>query len=185
MDRLKDNKKSIVIAVIAGALLVSIILNFHLFRTVKTVQKFLPYLLRGEKVNGMELVDEFGADIEPGNSGGDYLVFIFTEGCSPCNKNIKLWDKMADLLDSKIRVYGVILDDVNGMVEFSEQARLRFHLHVPRDVERFKNAFRIQLDLPQTIYVKNNKVDYLKLGVLSGDDYIHMMKYLKREVAKI
>ncbi len=158
----------------------SLFLNFKMYDRIKGLERLLPYLTTGESISHFNLLDENGtelnlADIEKENC----LIFIFSKPCSSCSKNNLFWDKIADSVNGRIKAYGVILGDAATMVEFAERARLRFPLYVPRDPVKFREAFRLKMNLPQTIIARDGRVEYLKIGMLGPDDYISLLERIR------
>jgi len=169
----------------ATLLIVSIVViagftAFKLAYTNKRIKNSLPYLTQGEKIKYFDLisVDDERIDSSIFESNRPQLIFIFSRPCSPCNKNIIYWKKMAEILKDKVYVYGIILDDVNEAFSFSKNARLNFNIYAPENLNEFIKKLRIKLNFSQTIvYYKN--VKFVKLGDMESEEAVNIIKLAK------
>ena len=149
----------------------------------------LPYVLQGEQINKLELIgtDSNLTEGKPElNSNFPLLLFIFSRPCSPCNENIIYWKKITEILEPLgITSYGILLTDLNSAVNFSTSAELNFKTFVPSDLHDFLKQFRLKLNSAQTIVIQGKKVEYLKIGKLTGDDTIEIISQCKKIQEKI
>lgn len=162
--------------VLGYALLKSHQLNRHL-------REALPYYLVGEEIDYFDIIDMDEKSIDRNALKGDRpsLIFIFSRPCSPCNKNIVFWQKMAEVLKGKVSVYGIILANVTEAYNFSQRAGLNFKIYVPQDIDTFIEKMRIKMNVSQTI-VYNGTVRLVKLGNMEGEEAVSVIKLIKDSV---
>lgn len=160
---------------------ISLLLNYRLFRENKALKNSLPYLLDGEIVTYFDLINIDNKKITAAdlNDGKLSLILVFQQPCSRCNESLQLWERLAKILSKRAKIYGVILD-MNEMANFSAQGDSAFHLYSPLEPEKFKGIFRLRINIPQTIIYHNNKVAAIKMGTLSGDDFLDLLKKIKK-----
>ena len=159
----------------------SILSAYLVFRLVQENQKIkneLPYFMPGERINYFDLISVDNNSVDASvlrNSKKPSLIFIFTTPCSPCNKNIVFWNKLADIVKDKVSIYGIILDDVSQAYSFSESSKSYFGIYVPKRIDEFKNNMRLKLNIEQTILCEANKVKFAYIGTL---DINELSKFL-------
>jgi peroxiredoxin len=176
------NKTFYITLVLTGILIISGYTNFRLYQVNAKQRDSLPYLLKGESITYFKMLDGSARTIDKSTLTGKRpsLIFIFSRPCSPCNKNIVYWKKMATLLGDKVNVYGIVLADASHAFNFSETAKLNFKIYVPENISTFSDALRIKMNLSQTIIYHNNSVLNLKLGDLNGQEATDFIKMVKR-----
>ncbi|HLP48116.1 MAG TPA: hypothetical protein VK469_19390, partial [Candidatus Kapabacteria bacterium] len=168
----------ITISVISG-------FGFYKFYQVnKKLRAAIPYLFPGEKI---EYFDILGQDakiknLSDLNSNRTSLIFIFSRPCSPCNKNIVYWKKIASILGDKVKAYGIVLGKINETFELTEKTTLDFDVYVPENLPKFIEMFRLKLNFPQTLIYQDHKVIYQKLGELEGEDAAVIIKKAQETV---
>ncbi|MCP4221443.1 MAG: hypothetical protein GY765_42855, partial [bacterium] len=160
---------------------ISILSGFGLFKLHSKGMEYksaIPYLLHGEAIDYFDLLgeDSQSADHKTLQSELPSLIFIFDRPCSPCNKNLAYWKRIAGLLEGKVNVYGIVLGNMQDAFNFSETSKLNFGVFVPKNVQQFVESMRIKINLPQTIIYHNNKVQYIKLGNLNGEEATDIIK---------
>ena len=160
-----------------------IILGIILYSTIKDQKKLtaeLPNLLIGESVGEIELIPEDAASVNKFqmNIFDIAAIFIFSRPCKPCNKNIPFWRRISAM--KKAEVFGIILEDVTEMDNFSESMNLNFRLYTPESIKEFEKRFRMKFSLAQTLLLKRGKVIYVKVGQLTTEDYFEIAKNLKK-----
>ncbi len=154
---------------------------FKLYRMNEQTKASLPYLAIGERIEYFDLIGEDASQINVSvfNSERPVLIFILSRPCNPCQKNMKYWQKMKEILLDRVDFYAIILDNATSAFSFSEQANLNFKVFVPVDLNRFIQKMRIKLNLPQTILYVKNEVKYLKLGELEGEEAVNIINMAK------
>ena len=132
------------------------------------IKSALPYLMHGENIEYFNLIgmDNEEIDVSVLKKSTVSLIFVFNT-CSECNKNILYWNKLAGILKKKISIYGIVLDTLSNVYNFSEASKLNFRLYSPDSIEELKRNFRLKLDIAQTILCCADKVKYITLGELN------------------
>jgi hypothetical protein len=69
---------------------------------------------------------------------------------------------------------------MNEMANFADQGDSAFHLYSPIKPDKFKEMFRLRINIPQTIIYHDNKVAALEMGTLNGDDFLDLLKKIKK-----
>lgn len=164
-------------------LAIIIVLGFALYKSLnmnRLLRGSLPYLTPGEAIEYFHLSGMDARTIDASVLKQDIpsLIFIFSRPCSPCNKNIVYWKKMAEILKDKVTIYGVILGKVTDAYNFPENAKLNFNIYVPENIDEFIQKLRIKLNFPQTI-VYHETVRFVKLGTMEGEDAVSIIKFVK------
>lgn len=146
-------KTKIIFLFLIGFITALIVSNVYFFKQNTVLRKSIPFLYPGDSVDYFELLDMNGEAISSGRLNGErpVLLFIFEQPCSPCNKNIDLWRKLASLCKEKADVYGIILDRFDNVHGFAADIRLNFPLYAPKDKNKFAERFRIYLRYAQTL----------------------------------
>lgn len=175
---------------IAVASTIIIILGIALFQSIRLNQKLrnaLPYLTVGEAGQYFDLTDMEGNDIDLSTLEEDRLslIFIFSRPCSPCNKNIVYWKKIAEVLEEdRVHAYGIVLGNLTEAYNFAQDAPLNFKIYVPRDLEKFMGSWRIRTNHPQTILYQN-RVKWIQLGELGSEEAITAINLGKQFTADL
>jgi thiol-disulfide isomerase/thioredoxin len=176
------NKTFVIALIVVG---VSILFGFTVFKLYRLNQETkanLPYLLIGEKINYFDLLakDAKQISVSAFKSDRPVMIFIFSRPCSPCDKNIVYWKKMAEILQDSVDFYGVVLGNATEAFNFAEEARLNLEVYVPVDLYTFILNQRIKLNFSQTILYARNEVKFLKLGVLEGEEAVNLINMAKK-----
>ncbi len=103
------------------------------------------------------------------------MIFIFSRPCSPCNKNIPYWEKISQLLNDQVSIYGIIPGDLTEAYNFADKAKLNFKIYVPEDIKKFAEHFRVKSNEARTI-LYDGKVRLIKLGDLDGEAAVSIIK---------
>lgn len=180
INKSKDRTFSLVLVII-GLTLISGFGFFKFYQVNQELRAAMPYLMPGQAI---EYFDILGQDAQSRNVSileGDKpaLLFVFSRPCSPCNNNIIYWKKIAALLKNKVKVYGIVLGKIDETFELTEKAKPGFDVYVPEDLETFIKSMKLQLNFPQTIIYRNNRVVYQKMGDLTGPDAASIIKKAK------
>jgi len=139
----------------------------------------LPYLLPGEKIDYFDVLNTKDERLGLSNIDNNAtLLFIFERPCTRCNKNIKVWQKIAQIVKRKnnVNVYGIVLGDPKDMFNLAGMMKLNFDLCSAVDQTKLIDSLRIRLNLPQTVLLKNGKVSSVLIGELTGDNYTKILK---------
>jgi peroxiredoxin len=173
-------KKNTIFTLTLIFLSIIFILGFALYRCMlvnKRLKAEMPSLTVGEKINYFDLngVDENKVDIIAFRNSQPSLIFIFSRPCSPCNKNIPYWEKISELINGQVSIYGIILTDLTEAYNFADDAKLNFKIYVPEDIKKFAEHFRIKSNEARTI-VYDGRVRLIKLGDLDGEAAVSIIK---------
>jgi hypothetical protein len=167
-------------------LTVIIFLAFSLIKCIKAnnvLKNALPYLLVGEKIDYFDVISVDDQSTETGETylsdDKPSLILIFSRPCTPCDKNIIYWKKFSSILSDSVLIYGIILKDLSEAINFSKNARLNFPLYVPKELNKFIKKFRLKFKDSQTIVCVGKEIKYLKLGNISGEDAVKIIKFTR------
>jgi hypothetical protein len=177
------SKTFILICGLELLLVASIFFIYIQAKQIRQLKGALDHLIPGEKIKYLDLVgmhqDTFDAAML--RSDKMYLLFIFKMPCSTCNRNIGLWRQMTKILDGGVEILGIIPGEFAEAANFEEktEGRIKFKLFVPADIAKFKEKMRIRENSAQTI-LYCNKVEFVKVGDLNGDEYTTIIKRAKK-----
>lgn len=179
---MKRERKFLIAALYITVLIISLFFNIRLFQENKRLEKFIPFILPGEKISYFDLVDHEANKINETQlkNSGLSVIFIFKEPCSPCNENFQLWKRIAQLSKTKekVKFYGIILKDLNSMVNFYENSKVNFNLYVPEDIEKFRQKLRLRTNFAQTLLCKGNQVHLSAPGKLEGETFTKILRMI-------
>lgn len=176
-------KKDKFILILVGMSIVFVYVVLRLVQENNKIRNELPYFMYGERISKFDLVgmDNKTVDLSSlKNATNPSLIFIFTTPCSPCNKNIVYWSKLAEILQDKVSIYGIVLDDISQASSFSESSKLNFGIFVPVRLDEFKKSMRLKLNIEQTILCDKNKVEFVFLGVLEMNDLSRILDNINK-----
>ncbi len=178
-------KKGIFILAILLAMVVVTEAAIILFqqKRIDILENAIPYLIPGEEPANFDLIgmDNQTVSAERLEKNDLSVIFVFERPCNACNKNINYWKKFSGLLKSapKVEVFGVVLDNYEDAFNFAQRAGLDFNLYVPRDPRVFVDAFKVRLNLAQTIILEGKKVVAVKVGNLQGRELKELMETVR------
>ncbi len=173
-------KKNTLLLVIFVLLIFSVFLNYKLFVLNTYHRSLIPFLLKGERIKNFSLLDQNARFIEPFRlKKGISLVYIFLKDCSPCDKNIVYWRKIAKIFNQKISVIGVVLGTPTDAFNFAEKANLNFQIYVPDDLAKYTRDMRLMINQSQTIVLQDGKVKMVKMGNMDGSIAIDLINFIK------
>jgi len=149
--------------VLAGLLAYQINLKEHF-------KSLVPHLTVGESVPAVSFMNHEDQPV----ALSDFevlpiLLLVFERPCTTCTSNIPFWMKLSELAGERAHVLGIILDR-GEMISIAETKRLPFKLISPVDGDEFVRAWRLRLNLAQTMIVKGDRVRYIRLGNLMAKD---------------
>lgn len=161
---------------------VVIFLGLLLYLNMQSKEKIADELVNlqvDESIDEMVLISEDGTTVKRFKMSTYEMsaVFIFSRPCSPCNKNIPFWRRIASL--KKADILGIIVEDATKMANFAESMDLNFKLYCPEDISKFKENLRLKFDLAQTLLLRQGKIIYVKVGELTPQDYFEIASKLK------
>jgi len=150
--------------------------SIRAFLSGKRDKDAIPYLVEGEKIHYFDLVSSANdkIDISSLKKSGPSVIFIFSRPCSPCDKNILYWRRMAEVLKGRAAVYGIVVGSLEEMKAFADKAKLNFGVYAPADLKAFVQGFRLKLSYSQTILYAD-KVKVVKVGNLEGEDATRLL----------
>jgi peroxiredoxin len=173
-------KKITTIQIVLVLLIFSLFINYKQFSLNKHYKSLIPYLLEGEKIKNVDLIDRDAQLTNPDQlKKGISVVFVFLKNCSPCDKNIIFWKKIAKLFKNRISVVGVVLNTPTEAFSFADKAKLNFKIYVPDDLQKFTEDMRMTINQSQTIVLQDGRVKMVKLGDLGGNGATEVVKKLK------
>jgi len=173
-------KKNTTISVLCLLLLFSLFANYKLFLIKQEYKNLIPYLLVGEEIKNVDLIDSDAQLIDPSQiTKGVSVIFVFLKRCSPCDKNIIYWKKIAQMFENKISVTGVVLNTPTEGFNFEKEAKLNFRVYVPDNLTKYTKDMRIRLNQSQTIVLRDGKVKLVTMGDLSGKNAIEIINKIK------
>ncbi len=167
-------------------LAIIIFLSFSLFKCLKentALKEALPYLLPGEKINSLDLINVAEPAVTKKDLAASRLSLIFIiprSSCITCDKNMVYWKKYAALFADTISIYGIVLTNISEAANFSLDAKLNFPLFTPENLSAFTKKFRLKYNYPQTIICKGNEIKYLQFGDLDGEMAKKIIKLIKQ-----
>jgi hypothetical protein len=71
------------------------------------------------------------------------------------------------------------------MLNFYHSVKLDFNLYFPENKQKFLDRLRIKYKFAQTILLKRNRVDQVKIGNLSSEDFLDVIKILRTQIRKM
>lgn len=155
----------------------------HRERKIVILTQALPSLYVGEKVTETELIDPQGKAIRPLSRGGPHttLFFLFEQPCTPCNRNLRVWNKISSLAHGKVQAYGIVLSSLEEAANFSMEQNPAFPVCVPSDIQRFRQRYRLRYGFAQTILFQGDTVRNVYLGDLSQPVLAALLKDISRQ----
>lgn len=127
------------------------------------------FLAVGDELKQLDLTDISNNQMTHRLNNGVSILFVFEKPCSPCNKNINYWNKIAILLRKSAQSYGIIEDDFENAKELKMHNRVIFPLYTPVNAEEFRRILPTSINLPQTVVVRDGKISNLYVGQLDAD----------------
>jgi len=164
--------------------IISILMSFTLWRCMSAnrglVEK-IPYITTEKTIDYFDLtgVDESRVTLEDLKTQENSLVFVFSRPCTPCNKNLVFWNKMAQILSKKVKIYGIVLNDLSEAYNFSKEATLFFDIFVPDELDLFVKAWKIKSNQPLTVLIRNSQPAFVVMGLLEAEDTGEMIKRIR------
>lgn len=155
--------------------------NLELSRENKSLKSHLHSLIPGEPIKHFDLISTLyeSKTTSSYNNSGLSLIFIFERPCTPCNKSLTLWKRLARILEGKVEIYGIVLSDYSEAQRFSQNPGIKFNIYIPVDEFKFRQEYRLNLPFAQTLLVYEGKVQYIKLGNLKGEDFTELLQRIK------
>ncbi|MDX9812635.1 MAG: redoxin family protein [Bacteroidales bacterium] len=147
-------------------------------------RSLVPHLTPGEAVPAGSFMNDGDQPITlRDHEDKPILLFVFERPCSTCTPSITFWMKLSELASKRAHIMGIIQDRVE-MIRIAGTKRLPFQLISPVDGDEFLQGWRLRLNLAQTIILKGNRVEYVRLGNLGGADMQEIMRKLHEREEK-
>ncbi len=164
--------------------IISLFLGFTLWRCMganRGLAEEIPYITTDQPIKYFDLtgVDESRVTLEDLKKREKSLVFVFSRPCTPCNKNVVFWNKLAQVLGKQVKIYGIVLSDLTEAYNFSNKAKLFFDVYVPDEVEAFVEAWKIRSNQPLTVLLRDGKPAFVVMGLLEAEDTGEMIKRIR------
>ncbi len=164
-----------------------LIIFFLVFLLIKTVsiknnlKELYPHLIKGEKVGYFDLMDKNShrTEIEILKENNISLIFIFKLPCSTCSGNILYWNRIARILNGKVKIYGIVPGIPSQMFDLLNEAKLNFKIYIPNDFNKFIKKNKVKTNLSYTIVCLKGKIILNIPGNLTGDDYLEIVRVVK------
>lgn len=155
------------------------------YQRIVNLENSLPFLPYGERIKYFDLLDKEDKRIDKTFIEGNKisLIYVFERPCSPCNKNIMFWNKIASKFKDQVKVCGVIPEDFQDFFNQVERLRVNFRLFYPENLSKFLNELRIRTNTAQTILYSKG-VRHLIPGDLESEDIFLLMEKIKEEIKK-
>jgi len=151
---------------------------------IKKIESMIPVHYSGNKIDYFDVRDsqKNTISIEEIKKNELSLVFVFSEPCSPCNKNLLYWKKISAIFSLKIPIYGVTLKIYKKNDRIKKAIKANFNIYVPLNLNKFKKTMKLNSNLAQTIILKKNLIYYIKLGDLDPNDYFEIVRKINKEI---
>lgn len=173
-------KKKNIIPIISVLLVFSLFINYKLLVLNKHYKGLIPYLMEGEMIGSVDLIDKYAQPIDKSQlTKGVSIIFVFLKECSSCDKSILFWEKIAKLFDKKISITGVVLNSPTDAFNFAKEAKLNFSIYVPDDLPSYTHDMRMLLNQSQTIVLQDGRVKKVKLGALDAVSAVDIINTIK------
>lgn len=173
--------KNAVLFIALALLIFSGFTNYKLFKLNRQYRNALPYFLVGETIDYLELqsTDENVPGLRELPDNKLSILYIFSQPCTPCDKNLIYLKKFARLLDKSITIRGIVVGNLSEGYEFTQKAKLDFNIFVPEDLNRFIEAFRLKLKQSHLLVCKGKEIRFVKMGELSSDEFTQILKMIR------
>jgi hypothetical protein len=155
--------------------------NYKLFKLNRQYRNALPYFLVGETIDylGLQSTEENGPDLKELPDNKVSILYIFSQPCTPCDKNLIYLKKFARLLDKSAAIRGVVVGDLSEAYEFVQNAKPGFDVYVPEDLNRFTDAFRLKFKHSHLLVCRGKEVQFVKMGELTSDEFTQIIKMIR------
>jgi hypothetical protein len=150
--------------------------NRNLRNQVIILRKQIPNLLTNEIAPSFEATDLNGLKetIIFFNEGKKHLLFVLSNFCNPCEKNVVYWKKLYNQLKNDADVIGIVLSGRRQALALRDDLGANFSLYAPEGTDKFMNDYKIS-NLSQTMLIQGNaRVEWIKTGDLNGDDFLKL-----------
>jgi peroxiredoxin len=173
-------EKAWICQIILVLLIFSVFINYKWYTLNKHYKSSIPYLLKGEKIPDVDLIDKDANLIDPLKiRQGVSVIFVFLRNCSPCDKNIVFWKKITKLFKDNISTIGIVLKPPTEAFSFAEKSKLNFKIYIPDDLPGFIKDMRLKINQSQTIVLQDGRVKRVKMGDLDAKGATEVIKLLK------
>lgn len=175
------SKNLFIVLILISIVSVEAFVIFKQSQMLRNFRKDVPVLLKGERIAYFDIIDPEAKKLDASalKRNPFSIIFIFEQPCSICNKNIDYWKGLRKLVKNNIPIYAIVLDNYAQMFDLHQSGRLNFKLYAPNNREEFIKHMRIRFNIAQTILLKEDSVISVKLGTLSNDDFLDILKIIK------
>ncbi len=155
--------------------------NYNLFKLNRQYRNVLPFFLVGETIDylGLQSTEENVPCLKELSDNEVSILYIFSQPCTPCDKNLVYLKKFARLLDKSASIRGVVVGKLSEAYEFVQNAEPGFDVYVPEDLNRFTDAFRLKFKHSQLLVCKGREIRYVKMGEISSDEFTQILKMIR------
>lgn len=130
--------------------------NYKLFKLLRHYRNALPYLLADETIDYLDLesTDENIPALKELPDNVLSILYIFSQPCTACDKNLIYLKKFPRLLDKSVTVRGVVIGSLSDAYEFVQNAEPGFDIYVPKDLNRFGAEFRLKFNIRICLFAR-------------------------------
>ena len=148
--------KNFLFLFVLALLIFSGFINYKLFKLTRHYKNALPYFLVGETIDYLDLqsTEENSPDLKELPENKVSIIYIFSQPCTPCDKNLIYLKKFARLLDKSVAVRGGVVGSLSEGHKFTRNAKLDFRIFVPVELEKFIDEFRLKFKHSQFLVCK-------------------------------
>ena len=178
---MKHNAKNYLLFIACVLLVFSGFFNYKLYKISKQYQQSLPYLVPGESISSLKLLGttEYTPDLKRWDESAIQVIYIFSQPCTICDKNMIFLKKFSRLLERPVIILGIVVGNLSEGYEFARKAELEFNIYVPEDLSKFKKDFRIKFNDSQLILCRGLEIVYVKLGELSSGEFVTILELIR------
>lgn len=159
----------------------SLFYNIQLTQSIRRLQPWLAPFFNGEALDGLDVIGEDGKSHWLAfQRGKTHLVFLFEQPCTQCNKNKTLWAKLDSLCEGQVDVFGILLTDMQTLVNVSRQGDFPFPVYVPSQIDYFRQQMRLRDPFARTVLVHNGRVIFSHCGDLGMAEFSGLLAQVKQ-----
>ncbi|MCP2519684.1 hypothetical protein NLB65_01265 [Candidatus Aminicenantes bacterium AC-335-B20] len=169
----------ILILLILLEIVILIIQNRRLKAHIIALRKEIPHLIPDDYAPPIEAVNLDGKiEFIDFNNNKKTLLFIQTNSCIPCDKNLIFWRRLSYQLKDKARVLLISLRELKDARNLKSYLKVDIPVYTPKNREKFIRDYRIS-KFSQTILINGKgKVEWIKTGELDGSDYYELRELI-------
>jgi hypothetical protein len=178
---MKERAKNYLLFIACALLIFSGFFNYKLSKINRYYQQLLPYLVPGERISSFKLLgaSENIPDLKELDEAAIQVIYIFSQPCTPCDKNMIFLKKFSRLLDRSVIIRGIIVGNLSEGYDFARKAELDFNVYVPENLDQFKKEFRLKFSYSQLIICRGREIVFVKIGELSSDEFGTILELIR------